>query len=105
MTHMRVSLVCSCPRTELCDTCLAGAWDNLRGVAACRGDVWAESVAARTKRSRLTPWPAHEGRAAAIARRKVADLTGDPRLLDRLAAELARAAARCWSRPVEVRIV
>ncbi len=42
------------------------------------------------------PWPAHDGRAAAIARRKVADLTRDRRLVELLAAELARWAAKRW---------
>jgi hypothetical protein len=96
-------IVCCPDRTKLCETCLAGSWDNLRGTAACRGELWADRVACSVPRSRA--WPAHEGKAAAIARRKVEDLTRDDRLLEMLAAELARWAARRWRLPVEVRLV
>ncbi len=44
------------------------------------------------------PWPAFEGRAAALARTKVTDLASDPALVDRLARELAKWAARWWTR-------
>jgi hypothetical protein len=92
-----------CPRDRLCDLCLAGAFDNLRGTAACRGEIWADRVSCSVPRSRA--WPAHEGKAAAIALRKVEDLTRDDRRLEMLAAELARWAARRWRQPVAVKLV
>lgn len=86
--------MCDCPRDQLCPLCFDGSWQNLRGAAATRGEVWADQVAKVIDRSR--PWPAHEGRAAAIARSKVEDLSRDPRLVEQLAAELARWAAKRW---------
>lgn len=85
--------MCGCPRDQLCDLCFQGSWENLRGVAATRGEVWAMAVARRVRLDR--PWP-DSGRAAAIARRKVEDLSRDRRLRAALAAELARWAARWW---------
>jgi hypothetical protein len=55
------------------------------------------AVARQCPRSR--PWPVTP-KADAIARRKVGDLTGDPRLAQRLASELVRWAARWWDAPV-----
>ncbi len=86
--------MCGCPRDQLCDLCFQGSWENLRGVAATRGEVWAMAVARRTHTDR--PWPSGSPKVAAIARTKVADLSRDPRLLEVLAAELARWAARWW---------
>lgn len=45
---------------------------------------------------RAKPWPPYEGRAAELARAKVADLTRDPKLREQLAVELAAWAARRW---------
>ncbi|MDB4963912.1 MAG: hypothetical protein JWP01_3911 [Myxococcales bacterium] len=45
--------------------------------------------------SRTEPWPTTE-RATAIAQRKIADLTRDPRLAELLARELTRWAQRWW---------
>lgn len=86
--------MCGCPRDALCPLCYSGAFANLRGTSACRGEVWAQRVARVVDRA--LPWPPHAGKAAAIARDKVADLTLDPRLLEALAMELARWAARWW---------
>jgi hypothetical protein len=47
---------------------------------------------------RARPWPAYDGVAADIARRKIADLTRDPELREMLAVELATWAARRWSK-------
>ncbi len=76
--------------------CSDDAFAQLRGVAACRGEVWAMDVARRAPIAR--PWPSYEGRAAELARGKVGDLTPDPALADRLAREVAHWAARWWSR-------
>jgi hypothetical protein len=86
-------MLCSCARDQLCDRCVDDAFAQLRGVAACRGEVWAMDVAKTFARTR--PWPCTE-RARQIAWRKVTDLSADQRLRDRLASELARWAARWW---------
>jgi len=36
-----------CTRDKLCDRCLEDTLAQLRGVAACRGENWANRVAAR----------------------------------------------------------
>jgi hypothetical protein len=84
-----------CPRDQLCDRCLADALAQLRGVAACRGEYWARTVADRVPRKR--PWPAYEGRCASIARDKVRDLGRDARLREELAKLCAHWAARWWA--------
>jgi hypothetical protein len=87
-------MLCGCARDALCDRCVEDAFAQLRGVAACRGEVWAMTVAKTCRRDR--PWPCTE-RSRAIARRKVDDLCADERLAARLADELARWAARWWN--------
>lgn len=69
---------------------------HLRGVAACRGEAWASSVAARRPGLRAA-WPAYDGKAADLARRKVADLSRDERLRDVLARICHAWAARRWA--------
>ena len=86
--------MCGCPRERLCELCFQGSWENLRGVAATRGEVWAMDVARRARLDR--PWPEGSPRVAAIARQKVADLSRDHRLVAALADELGRWAARWW---------
>ena len=66
---------------------------QLRGVAACRGEVWADAVAARLAElgaKRPREWPNFGGRMRAIAMLKVEDLTRNDRLREKLAAEVAR---------------
>jgi hypothetical protein len=84
-----------CSREQLCDRCLADALAQLRGVAACRGEYWARSVACKVSRKR--PWPAYEGRCATIARDKVRDLGRDERLREELARLCVHWAARWWA--------
>jgi hypothetical protein len=83
-----------CSRDQLCDRCLADAVAQLRGVAACRGEHWARTVADRV--TRRGPWPTYEGRCARIARDKVVDLGRDMRLREELARLCAQWAARWW---------
>lgn len=83
-----------CSRDDLCDRCLADALAQLRGVAACRGEYWARTVADRMPRR--GGWPAYEGRCARIAREKVDDLGRDRRLKEELARLCAEWAARWW---------
>jgi len=47
------------------------------GTAGARGRHWAADVARAAPGRRGEPWPAYEGKARAIAHRKVADLGGD----------------------------
>jgi hypothetical protein len=83
-----------CTRDQLCDRCLADALAQLRGVAACRGEYWARSVAGRHPRNGA--WPGYDGRCARIAREKVEDLGRDARLREELARLCAEWAARWW---------
>lgn len=92
--HARAVEACPCARDRLCDRCVEDGFRQLRGVAACRGEAWAVDVAKRCRTRQ--PWPRGE-RSMAIARRKVEDLTRDARLVERLADELERWAARRWS--------
>ena len=68
---------------------------QLRGVAACRGERWAERVGRRVRRDR--PWP-RTAKAHAIALRQVADLASDADLRERLAVECEAGARRWWER-------
>src|SRR3569832_2842784 len=86
---------CCGNRSALCDRCLDDQRSQMCGVAACRGDNWAISVAARV--ARRDPWPAYEGRARALARQKVDDLGDDHRLRELLARTCYDQAVRRWS--------
>ncbi len=91
-----IVVVCDqCTLDRLCDVHLDGMLACLRGVAALRGELWAESVARRAGRDR--PWPTGE-KPHAIAVRKVADLARDVRLVEKLADHAERWAARWWAR-------
>ena len=68
---------------------------QLRGVAASRGERWADHVALVVPRSQS--WPDGSDKILTIARRKVEDLGRDEKLIDMLAAEVVRAAARRWN--------
>jgi len=91
------TIVCDCPRDEKCKTCFAQAIMWFGGMARERGVRWAESVARRQPRHLAQPWPHNEGRPAELARAKVADLSEDPRIVERLAANVAEAAERRWT--------
>lgn len=90
----------SCTRCKdqvaLCPSC-GGSQVHLAllGVAGCRGDLWAASVARRYK-GRLPPWPSYDEseRVRAIALAKVADLEKDEAAQQMLARALAQAAVR-----------
>lgn len=62
------------------------------GTAGARGAHWAADVIRRVGRAR--PWPPFEGKARAIALRKVADLGGD-------AVTREARARHCWERAKE----
>ena len=78
----------------LCDACLEQHLQWHRGVAQCRGEGWARAIANVCPID--VPWPRTE-RARQIARRKVADLASDERLLELLADECELGAERWWN--------
>lgn len=86
--------MCGCPEDGLCIGCRGYRFEQLKGVAARRADEWADSVAARVTTSQ--PWPDTPA-VYAIAMRKVEDLARDRRLLELLAGELVRWAAKRWN--------
>ncbi len=90
------AIVCTCPRDQLCHDCFARHLDWSIGVASARGYGWANSVAERRPDLLDRPWPELAGRAAEIAAVKVADLTEDRRVFDRLLARLDAEARRRW---------
>lgn len=90
-----VAFGCCTDRGRLCDRCVADELAHLRGVAACRGEAWATSVASRI--ATRDPWPAFEGRARDLARTKTEDLGPDERLHEQLARICNEWAARRWA--------
>jgi hypothetical protein len=88
---------CTCDPAELCDACLGRERFAKRGMADVIGQCWAERVCRGEHQARAA-WPEREGRTLAIARRKVAQLARDPRLVDELAAVCSRGAAAWWDR-------
>jgi hypothetical protein len=93
-----MSVICGCPRDQLCHACLKRALEGLGGVAQCRGERWADDVAQLRPDLLGQPWPALEGRALAIAVRRLADLTGDYRVVEALLPSLQVGARRAWAR-------
>lgn len=81
---------------------MAAGFAQLRGVAASRGHWGVDLLIARTQTR--APWP-DTPKARAWARRRVADLTGDERLLELLAAEVTRYAAKRWVSAVTPAVV
>lgn len=88
--------VCTCPRTALCHDCYGRALETLTSTAWRRGEHWAETVAERRPELLARPWPPLEGRCAAIAARRVADLSLDPRVLERLRSDLDARSRKRW---------
>jgi len=84
----------ACPRNQLYPACHNQALMWFSGRAASRGIAWAESVARRRPTLLWQPWPAHDGRAAELARTKLADLADDPRVVDLLCKDVSAHAAR-----------
>jgi hypothetical protein len=89
--------LCSCDPAALCDACLGRERFAKRGQADVIGQCWAERVCRGDYRAREV-WPEREERTLAIARRKVAELARDSRLVDELAAVCSRGAATWWAR-------
>jgi hypothetical protein len=83
-----------CPGDQLCDSCRHDFRGFFKGVAACRGSVWASSVAKRIEVR--APWPPYAGKCRHIAIGKVSDLTTDVLLRDELARVVWTYAVRSW---------
>jgi len=85
-----------CSPDELCNIHLRRAFEGAKGLAYGRGDAWAERVAGRVGRAALREeWP-DTPKMRTIARRLVADLTQDKRLIEKFAACCAEQAAQRW---------
>jgi hypothetical protein len=93
-----VPVICSCPPNQLCRTCLDRDVECLGGVAQRRGERWADDVAELRPDLLGRPWPPLEGKALAIAVRRLADLTGDHRVVEALLPSLQIGAERAWGR-------
>jgi hypothetical protein len=93
-----------CIDDKLCDACLGRELLSKRGQAEAVGQIWAEQVCREELRAQPA-WPADEPKTLAIARRRVARLARDPRLLDALAQACSAGAAAWWQRrPPQYRI-
>lgn len=86
--------LCSCKSEALCPTCYDRLRFQVAGSANARGAWWAKSVAAKV--SVHQPWPAFDGKCAAIARSKAHDLSSDPRLREEFAYVIYQAAVSTW---------
>jgi hypothetical protein len=84
---------CGCE--PLCNECFAEHLTWFTGVAQSRGESWARAIANVIPID--GPWPRTE-KMRAGALRKVADLTDDARLRERLADEVVIGAERWWNR-------
>jgi len=90
--------ICPCWSTSTrCENCRAHTRAALGGVAAARGQWWAEAVALKVGTSR--EWPTGTERVHTIARSKVHDLaSGDDELANAFAALVEEYAAARWER-------
>jgi len=88
-----------CTPEALCEGCYARDLLAKRQQAGVIGQCWAERIARRHLELRVQPaWPEHEERTLDIARRLVARLSTDPRMIDVLAVACSRGAAVWWER-------
>lgn len=93
-----------CIDDQLCDRCYGRELLAKRGQACAIGQLWAERVCRGGLRAQPA-WPEHEPKTLAIARRLVARLVRDQRLLDALARACSAGAAAWWQRrPAQYRI-
>ncbi len=77
----------------MCDACVEQHLKWHRGIAYNRGQDWARAIAEVIPIDR--PWPITE-KMRAIARRKVAELASDQRLLEALADAVVEGASTWW---------
>lgn len=93
-----------CSYAALCVRCYERELALRRPQARVIGACWAERVCRGEARRRET-WPTEDPKTLAIARRKVAQLADDPRLLEAFAAACSQGAAAWWAqRPERYRL-
>jgi hypothetical protein len=86
----------ACAATALCEGCYSRTLTYARRQAATLGSTWAERIA-RDPAYRPRVWPTGEPKTLAIARRLVAALATDPRLVDELARACDAGAEAWWA--------
>lgn len=87
-----------CREDALCTACYGRELFTKRPMAGSLGFQWAERLARLHPELRSREaWPV-DGRSLAIARRKVASLARDPRLVEELAKACVAGAAGWWAR-------
>jgi len=86
-----------CATDQLCDRCYGRELTAKRLQARVIGECWAERIC-RGELCAKPAWPERDAKAVRIARRLVAALAKDPRLLDELAAACCHGAAAWWQR-------
>lgn len=93
-----------CTYAALCGRCYGRELAIRRPQARVIGACWAERIC-RGDRRAVEAWPTEAPRTLAIARRKVTQLAGDPRLLEALALACSQGAAAWWAgRPARYRM-
>lgn len=88
---------CTCPPEALCDGCYGRELTAKRPMARVIGECWGEHAARRPEHRGHATWP-DDPKTLAIARRKVAQLARDRRLVDELAVACVAGAAAWWER-------
>lgn len=89
-----------CGPTTLCVGCYGRELAAKRAQARVAGQCWAERVARRPE-CRNWAWPADARKMRSVARRQIAALAADPRLVEELALACITGAATWWERRPE----
>ena len=98
------SEVAECTAEALCDRCYGSELADKRPQARVAGQCWAESICRGDLRARET-WPTEDAKTLAIARRKMASLARDPRMVEPLPLACSQGAAAWWlARPAMYRV-
>lgn len=101
--HSCTAAAPGCTAATLCERCFGRELAIRRPAARTIGACWAERVC-RGEARRQDAWPETDN-ARAIARRKVGQLTSDPRLVELFAAACMSGAAAWWAkRPAKYRL-
>lgn len=102
--HACIARAPGCTYASMCERCYGRELAIRRPQARVLGQCWAERVC-RGERRAVETWPTEDPKVLAIARRLVAQLAADPRLLDAFAAACSQGAAAWWARrPAKYRL-
>ena len=102
--HDCIAGVATCTPATLCARCYQRELASRRPQARAIGQMWAERICRGELRGREA-WPTEDPKTIAIARRKVAQLARDPRLLELFAVACSEGAAAWWAgRPAKYRL-